>query len=305
MPDVTQLVGRATALGEAPIWHDGRVLWVDIYEGAVHATTLEGSDEIIAQVHEPCSAVAPAESGGLVLATRSGVEFFVEGVRELKWRFAGRPTGARLNDGKADPSGRFVVGSMIDADEPPSAELFRLGADLENADVVGRGLSLSNGLAWSPDGGLLYHVDTLTKSVFVHRYDRDVGPTGHVATIDTSAVEGHPDGMTVDVDGCVWIAFWDGGCVARFTPTGQVDRVVEVPVPRPTSVTFAGDDLDVMVITTASFGLDPRALDRSPLSGSLLAIDSIGSGLTAHTVDVASSAATGAVSPSREGPGHG
>jgi len=289
--DVDSLPVRARALGEGPVWHDGMVFWVDIYDGAVHACSLDGTDSLLVQADEPVTAIAPSTNGPLVVATASGVSVLTSATLEPMWRYPRTEAGLRLNDGKADPFGRFIVGSMCEdeTNAKPRGELFRLAPDLRAAAVVRSDVLISNGLAWSADGTQMFHVDTGAKSVSVFRYDAQDGPIEMTRRFRTDAVPGWPDGMTMDTDGGLWIAFWDGSCIARFRPDGRLDATIELPVPRPTSVTFGGDRLDVLIATTASHDLKPQQLTDHPLSGCLFVISGAGSGHDANCVTIASS----------------
>ena len=183
-----------------------------------------------------------------------------------------------FNDGKCGPDGRFWVGSMPRNYKGRGGRLFRLGPGAAAATMA-EGFTVPNGPGWSPDGTVFYIADSPAGAIF--RYDFEPGagaPNGDVLGRQEVAVEpgsapGWPDGMAVDESGCLWSARWDGGCVVRFTPDGALDRIVELPVSRPTSCAFAGPDLDTLVITSGTAGMDEAALASEPLAGGLFALD--------------------------------
>jgi sugar lactone lactonase YvrE len=178
---------------------------------------------------------------------------------------------SRLNDGACDPAGAFLVGSMALDDRTGGESLVRVERD-GSLTVLDDDLTLSNGLAWSPDGGLLYSIDTVPGVVWVRPYAAGTGAVGPRTAFlrfsDTS-----PDGMCVDAEGAAWIACWGAGEVRRFSPAGELIGVVEVAAPQVTSVAFAGPGLDRLVITTASAYLSPQRLARHPDSGRLFLAD--------------------------------
>jgi sugar lactone lactonase YvrE len=191
-------------------------------------------------------------------------------------------TGNRLNDGRADPAGRFWVGSMhIDAsDDLRTGMMHRLDADGSHA-TTRRGIGVSNGLAFSPDGGLMYHSDTLRDTVWVGDYDPSSGDSrGERVFTDFTGLPGRPDGACVDVDGCYWVACVFGSAVARLTPTGEVDRIVELPIEKPTMPAFGGPNLETMYVTSIGGGGTHERRPDQPDAGRLLAIEPGVQGLT-------------------------
>jgi sugar lactone lactonase YvrE len=259
------------ALGEGPLW-DGpreRVLWVDILAGTVHEGRLDGDRVRTDRVHRLDRTV------GAVVAGRTG-ELLVAGTENL---LVVDPDGAvtpgpavlpagsgrRLNDGACDPAGTFLVGSLAFDDRPGGEVLVRVAAD-GSVRTVDAGLNLSNGLGWSPDGALFYSIDSVPGVVYVREYPD--GPRRVLLTPDVT-----PDGMCVDAAGDLWIAFWDGGEVRRYSPDGRLTGVVEVGVPHVTSVAFVGPRLDRLLITTATKDLTDADLARHPDSGRLFLAD--------------------------------
>ena len=265
-------------LGEGPVWSvaEQALYWVDIEAPAVHRWSWSTSETQTWTLPALVGALAIREQGGLVLALRTGIHTFDPASGELT--FVADPEaelpGTRYNDGTVDPAGRFWIGGMVVTGEPRSAGLYRFAADGTATQMLS-GIGCSNGMGFSPDGALMYHTDTETKTIV--RYDFDVA-TGDMDNPTVFAVddEGNPDGLTVDAEGFVWGAKWDGSRIVRYGPDGSIDRVVPLPVQRPTSLAFGGPDLRTLFITTATIDLTPEQLETQPLAGRLLVIDQAG-----------------------------
>lgn len=266
-------VAEAGELCEGPCWDmgTGRLVWVDILAGRVHS-----ADSLTGHVRSwalgmPVSAIAPRASGGWVAAVERGFALFDD-----NWKPAGeiraavgQAGGTRFNDGKCDPAGRFWAGTMAYDSTPGAACLYRLDPDGTVTPVI-EGVTISNGLGWSPDGSTMYFIDSGRGTVDAMLFDGASGtPSQRHPLVTVSAGEGKPDGLVVDSEGYVWVALWDGGLVRRHSPGGVVDRVVQLPVTRVTSMTFGGPDLTDLYITTAYEGLSPRQRSSQPLAGSL------------------------------------
>lgn len=265
-------------LAEGPFWDPirERLLWVDINEGTVFvgALNLDGTISINERVSfaSTVGAVAVSDSGDWVVA--GGEELLVrtaDGRMRAGARILPSDSGSRLNDGKPDPSGRFVVGSLRLVGSSTSERLALVQPD-GSVEQIDDDLTLSNGLAWSPDGSIFYNVDTERRVVFARSYDPVSGATGPRSTVVTLD-DGYPDGMCVDAHGHLWIAVWGLGQVRRYAPSGELDRVIDVPAPRPSCVAFAGPELSTLVVTTATQGLKSAELAESPLSGRLFTLD--------------------------------
>jgi sugar lactone lactonase YvrE len=240
--------------GEGPVWSPrwGGLRWVDMLEGDVLSLASDGSIER-RHVGEVAAALRPRRGGGAVIGIERG--FALEdpdgGVRALDEVWS--DTSVRMNEGGCDPDGRFYCGSMAYDHREGAGSLYRLDPD-GTVHVVLEGLTVSNGLEWSRDGTLVYHNDTATHSIAVYTYDGEAGLTDrHVF----AALEHRPDGLTVDAQGGVWTALSDGGAVRRYTPEGDLDAVIELPVRKVTACTFGGVDLDELFITTSREGLEP------------------------------------------------
>jgi sugar lactone lactonase YvrE len=171
-----------------------------------------------------------------------------------------------MNEGGCDPEGRFLCGSMAYDQTLGAGSVHRLDPDGTVHRVL-EGVTISNGVEWSPDGSLAYYNDTPTHRISVFDWDGEAGLTGRRTFVDLG--DGYPDGLTVDAEGGVWTALYDGGAVRRYAPDGTLDLVVEVPTPKVTACTFGGPGLDELFITTSWEGLGP---DDEPLAGSLFRV---------------------------------
>jgi sugar lactone lactonase YvrE len=183
----------------------------------------------------------------------------------------------RLNDGAVDPQGRFVVGTLALGEETGAEVLLRVSAD-GTVETLRDGIRLSNGVAFSPDGQTIYHVDTLASTVSKHSYTDGVFDHEEPWTTVLNDLPHYPDGLTVSADGSLWIAQWGGGCVRRHAPTGELLDVVMVDASQVSCPSFVGDELNILAITTAQEGLDTW----SDQSGALFLADVGAVGLPAH-----------------------
>jgi sugar lactone lactonase YvrE len=251
---------------EGPVWSErwGELRWVDMLAGDVLSLDARG---VVRRRHVGAIAAVlrPRRRGGAVIGVERG--FALEDpdgtlthLAEL-WPDA----GVRMNEGGCDPDGRFYCGSMALDRRPGGGALYRLDPD-RSVHVVLPSVTISNGLEWSPDGSLAYYADTPTQRIALFDYARDAGLTGMRVFVEIPAEAGHPDGLTVDAEGGVWIALNDGGAVRRYTPAGRLDRVVEVPARKVTACTFGGPRLDRLFITTSREDLEPG---DDPLAGSM------------------------------------
>lgn len=261
-------------LGECPVWDPIRevLLWIDIPRGVVFSGHLNPYGCIPNVEHVPfpgtVGAVAVAEDGSWIVAgAQTLIVHPITGpTRELA-RVVPRGQARRTNDGKPDPVGRFLIGTLSLGGVSDSEILVRLELN-GSLTAIDHDLTMSNGLAWSPDGSVLYSVDTLRRVVFARSYDADAGIAGERRLL-IQFDDGFPDGMCTDAEGHLWIAMWRLGEVRRYTPDGVFDRSIRVPAPHVSSVAFAGPDLDTLVITTATQGLSDQQMAEYPLSGKL------------------------------------
>lgn len=249
-------------LGEGPVWDDttSRLVWVDITGKRILSTDPStGSTESV-DAPSQVGAVGLVKSGGFVAALEDGL--YLEGpsagaadgdVEQWLCLAPIEPHDAttRMNDGKCDPTGAFVGGTMARDGREGTASLYRI----DPSGAVQRllsGLTISNGLAWTADGAAMYHIDTPTRTVMRYAYDPSAVPlTAGRSVVEIPKSHGFPDGMTLDADGCLWVAFWEGHSVRRYTPEGVLDAIVDLPVGRVTACAFGGPNLDTLFITTA------------------------------------------------------
>jgi len=263
-------------LGEGPTWspRDNALYWVDILTPSVHRYDAATGTDSETPLGSMVSLVIPKASGGLVVATPGGLMSLDLATRRLApfCHPESERTDIRYNDGKCDRRGRLWVGSMDMGAAANRGHLFRVDGDgsWKRADS---GFTVPNGIGWSPDNKAMYVTDTYRQTIY--RYDFDLA-SGTVENrrplITIAASDGKPDGLTVDDQGCLWVALWDAWHIARFSPEGHLMQRVRVPVPRPTSCCFGGDNLDTLYVTSASLRLNEEQLARAPLSGSLFAL---------------------------------
>ncbi len=267
-------------LGESPVWdaEAGCIWWIDCIGKRLHRRSLAAGATAAVDVGEPVHSIGLRRGGGLVAALASGfgrLDPETGAFRALSWPEEARPD-YHFNDGKCGPDGRFWAGSMPRNYTGDGGRLYRLGPDGAVARIAD-GFTVPNGPGWSPDGSVFYIADSPAGAIFRYAFDLACGPPDggvlgpRVVAVEPGLAPGWPDGMAVDAEGCLWSARWDGGCIARFTPQGAVDRVVDMPVSRPTSCAFAGPDLDILVVTSGTAGMDKATRAAEPLAGGLFA----------------------------------
>lgn len=264
-------------LGECPVWDPNRAVlwWVDCAAPALHRfDPVRNTDRIVA-LSERVHAIGLRRDGGLIAALSGGLARLdpESGAAEVIARPEAGRSDHHFNDGKCGPDGRFWIGSMHRSYGQRSGHLYRLDAGGDAVAVLDR-LTVPNGLGWSPDGATFYLGDSPTGAIAAFDFDPAAGALDAPRRLTKpGAIPGWPDGLAVDADGFLWNARWDGGCVARFAPDGRLDRVVDLPVTRPTSCAFGGPRLDRLFVTSARIGLDAAALADQPQAGSLFALD--------------------------------
>lgn len=263
-------------LGEGPVWDNDQqaILWVDILENEIHKFSLEEQFHTTLKVDQMVGAIAIRSSGGLIAALQHGfaaINWSTQQIEIINDPEAHLPKN-RFNDGKCDPAGRFWAGSMSMNDNTKKGSLYMLNTDLSVAPKLS-GVSCSNGLTWSVDQQIFYFIDTPTKQVVAYDYDVLNGQIANKRVIiETNQVAGYPDGMTIDTEGMLWIAMWDGYQVARFNPkTGKLIQCIQLPVSRVTSCAFGGPEMQDLYITSAR---NERA--KEPLAGSLFVVKNSG-----------------------------
>jgi sugar lactone lactonase YvrE len=281
------LVHSAGDLCEGPCWDAGTrtLVWVDILAGAVHVVDPVSGARSRHLLGSPVGAVAPRARGGWVAAVERGFLLLDDA-----WQpegdvvpAPGQAPGTRFNDGACDPLGRFWAGTLSYDGAPGEAALYRFDADGSVREVLA-GVTNSNGIAWSPDGAELYYVDTGRGSLDRLELDPATGSVaGRTTLVRVPSRDGLPDGLTVDAEGYLWLALWGGGCVRRYTPSGELDRELRLPVDLVTNTTFGGEGLAELFVTTARDGLTSAQLAQQPLAGSVFRCRPGVQGLTPRT----------------------
>jgi sugar lactone lactonase YvrE len=252
---VELVLDARAVIGECPVWdpREGVLWWVDIPRGEVHRYDPDDHADRAFTFDDDVGAVALHEGGGVLVALRGGFALLgKDGAVGRVWATERDDRRLRLNDGRCDPRGRFWVGTVRDDQAPGSAALYRL-------DDGGRpvtkltGVTISNGLDWSPDGRTMYYADSGAGEVSAFDYDVETGELGMrrpFAAVDAEA--GFPDGLCVDVDGFVWVAIFGSSAVHRYDPTGRLDRALTVPARDVTSCAFGGPAYAELYVTSAS-----------------------------------------------------
>ncbi|MEH2137521.1 SMP-30/gluconolactonase/LRE family protein [Nostoc sp.] len=273
-------------LGEGPTWDSTRKLlyWVDIYNHRVHHFNPATGENGFFDVGDVVGAIATAGADRLIMLLRHHLAFLntqtgaVTPILEIE---ANLPDN-RLNDGKCDPQGRFWFGSMCSL-EKPQASLYRYDTD-GSLRLMETGLTISNGLGWSPDQKTFYLTDSPQQKIYVYDFDSVIGNLSNRRIfVDLTYESFYPDGLTIDSEGHIWSAMWGGWCVIRFNPKGKEILRIKLPVQLPTSCTFGGEDLRTLYITTASVGLSQAEIDKSLYSGDLFAIQTDFTGLPSYS----------------------
>jgi sugar lactone lactonase YvrE len=268
---VEVVVAAGAQLGECPVWdaRSGRLAWVDILASRLHLTDVRTGTTDVTDLPLHVGAIVPRASGGWVAALQDG--FWSIG-SSAPVRLAPAPEASpdrRFNDGKCDPAGRFWAGTMAYDERPGAGALYRLEPDARVTRVLDD-VGISNGLAWSPDGGTMYYVDSLTRRIDAFSFDVASGAIRDRRVLVTIPPEaGYPDGLTVDAEGGLWVALWRGSALHRYVD-GRLDRVVELPVTKPTNCTFGGENLDELYVTSATKDLTPEERRAQPLAGAVL-----------------------------------
>lgn len=273
----TRIAATPDLLGESPLWDDriGRLYWVDGVARLIRWH--DPADGSFGQITTPSTvgSIGLCADGGLVAGLFDGI-WRIEpatGAATPLWRPVPGNARMRFNDGKVDRQGRFVCGGMGVYAEPVG-ELVRVEAD-GRAEVLANGIRISNALCFSPDGRTMYFADSLDR--FIRAYDYDDGALANPRVFaDTQQFNSGPDGATVDAEGFVWVALVNIGKIARFAPSGKLDRMVEAPTDMPSCVAFGGPDLTTLYVTSIKDSGSGRAISRHPQGGHLFAIEGLG-----------------------------
>ena len=275
------LVDVKTILGEGPLWdvEEQRLYWIDSFGMNVFRATADGREIRAWDVPQKIGSMALRKSGGAVVSLARGFHFLDLRTGDVDLIVDPEPgrTNNRLNDGKVDRRGRFIAGSMDTMEEGPNGALYRLDPDLSLHKLDDK-IIVSNGPCWSPDSKTFYFADTWSGEIWKYDYDLATGSVANrrtFAKVDRSR-GGAADGSTVDAEGCLWNSLVYDGRLVRYRPDGSVDRIIEMPVKKVTSVMFGGPALDILYVTSMAKPPLPRFPGDGVQRGSLFAIYDLG-----------------------------
>ncbi len=274
-------IDASATLGESPAW-DAKtqtLYWIDVLERKVYA----GRKPILLLDHY-VGCLAPRRRGGLVIAQRSGIWTLEPDMQKMRKLAKPRREFAhnRFNDGKCDPRGRFLAGTMDHHEKEATGCLYSVGADGTISRLL-KGLRISNGMAWSPDGKTMYFTDTPTREIMAFDYDLQSGEISNPRVIiHFEKSFGWPDGMTTDSDGNLWIAMWGGARVSQWSGDGTLLAQFGVPALNVTSCVFGGPALNELFITTALVGMDQTAFKKFPLAGGIFRMETNVTGMPTY-----------------------
>lgn len=274
--DVELVLDTRADLGEAPSWDTNArlLLWVDITQGLVHRFDPATERDEVFEAGQPVGAAVPTASGRVALAANSGFSLLDPATGRLDPVADVEPEvpETMMNDGKCDPAGRFWAGTKDVEGRRALGSLYRLDADHRLTKVLSD-VTTSNGLGWSPDQRRMYYIDSTTYRIDAFDYDITSGAVSNRRShVEIPRSWGLPDGMTVDEEGFLWVAFWGGSAVRRLAPDGRADAIVQFPVTQVTSCAFGGPDLSDLFVTSARSGLTDAALSEQPLAGGLFRV---------------------------------
>lgn len=277
MADVKCIADCQNTLGEGVAWseEEQKLFWVDIEKSRLWRYDPQTNETEVYRTPERLTAFAFREGGGLLAAFESGLAFYgpetdtVERIQDMETDL---PT-TRMNDGRCDRQGRFIIGGMDESGEGQYiSNVYRVDKDLSVHRIISN-IACANSTCFSPDGKSMYFADTPLGEIWAYDYDIASGSISNKRVLtDFEDQPGVPDGSIVDAEGCLWNAQWNGHRVVRYRPDGTVDRILEVPVMNPTCVVFGGKDLDILYITTARYLMTPEQIEAEPLSGGLFAV---------------------------------
>jgi sugar lactone lactonase YvrE len=278
MTNVRCVADVKAELGEGPVWalDEQALYWVDILAPALHRLDPATGAARSWRLPQAIGSFGLREQGGAVVALRNGLHLFDFDRGELT--FLSDPEadlpGNRFNDGKVSPDGRFWAGTMDEAElKRPSGALYRLDPD-RSVHKMATDLIVSNGLAWSADGGTLFHSDSKGQVIYVYDYDLASGDIDNRRVLARPSEEvGRPDGGAADMEGFYWSAGISAGVLNRWSPDGHLDRQIAMPCAAPTCPCFGGPDLKTLYVTSLRHGLPAETLAAKPLSGGIFAIE--------------------------------
>ena len=275
------VVEHTCLLGEGPVWDAKHkaICWLDILNGEIHEYATEQKMHKVIPVHQLIGSLAVCTNGNFIAALQNGFAFINKISGEIKMIAdpESHLPNNRFNEGKCDPAGRFWAGTMSLSEEPNAGSVYVVEKDLSITKRI-ESVTISNGMAWSINHKTFYFIDTPTFEVVAYDFNKHSGNINNKRTIIKIANEdGYPDGMTIDNEGMLWIAHWDGWQVTRWDPnSGEKIYSIQLPVAKVTSCTFGGENYGDLYITSAKVGLREDELEKQPLSGSLFILRNCG-----------------------------
>ena len=279
--EIIQVIACHNILGEGPLWdvEEKTIYWVDIDDRKIQRFSMTTNTYEAFNQPLKVGVIAKRAKSGFICGTDGGLHFWQP--ENNQFTFIAHPEAgkkdARFNDGKVDRKGRFWVGTMTP--QGASSALYRLNADLKIEQMVSH-VTISNGIGWSPDNHTMYHAESMRHTIFAYDFNLETGEIANRRVFAQSAEsEGVPDGLTVDSEGYVWCAIYDGWKLVRFDPLGQRALEIPMPVARPSSCAFGGDALNLLFVTTISEGLGQAELEAQPLAGDLFVFETDFKGL--------------------------
>lgn len=282
MSEIRSVLGLSAELGESPVWHrrEGALYWVDVRKPTINRFDPRSGENRETETQEPVHAIAFTRSHRLLCVFEASLAFFDRGTGALE-PLATLIDGVEdnLNDGRCDRAGRFWVGSKARDWVKPVGLLFRYDPD-GSVHKLDDGFQLSNGMGWSPDNRTMYFIDSAPREIYAYDFNFATGAVRNRRVLVRIAEEhGLPDGMTVDAQGFLWVAQWNGGRVVRYDPDGAVERVIQMPVRRPTSCMFGGPNLTTLFVTSGTMRMTDAERAAEPLAGNLFALETDVQGL--------------------------
>jgi sugar lactone lactonase YvrE len=268
-PQVTCVADVKAVLGEGPVWVERERALYSVDINARRIFRLDGAGAVRSwDTSLRVGSLAPRAGGGFIAGTDRGLAF--ADLESGSFEVFANPDEAlpsnRFNDGKVDRAGRFWAGTMDDEERRATGTLYRIDGD-RRVTAIDANYRVSNGPAFSPDGRIMYHSDTARQVTYAFDLDEAGNPSNRREFIRFGKGDGYPDGMTVDAEGCLWNAQVYDGKLIRYRPDGKVDRVIDMPVKKVTSVMFGGPELRHLFVTSARMRLDPAALAAQKLAG--------------------------------------
>lgn len=270
-------------LGESPLWHPKEQIlyWVDIEKPALHCLNPQTKQHKMWSMPTAIGCIALRATGGLVAAMRYGFASIALPTGEVTMltSLLTDADGVMFNDGKCDRAGRFWAGTKDRAEQADMGSLYKLDAN-NHVTEMAKGFAVTNGVAWSPDNTTFYVCNSPARIIYQYDFAIESGTVSNKRVFaELPAESGYPDGLTVDSEGGIWNAHWDGWRVTRYLPNGKIDVVIKMPVRRPTSCCFGGADLKTLYVTSASTRMSVEELKENPQAGSVFAMEVGVSGL--------------------------